>query len=94
MLEKVYRFFHDLTERITGMNTRAPEIRMETISGPSIRAAVVSTRAQMLAHSKVRTTHWERESGFFIGWYVKSRDSKCGLSVVCFESLWLLVTLC
>ena len=65
--KKVYLFFQDLTERITGMNTRAPEIRMETISGPSMRAAVVNTRAQMLAHRSVRTTHWERESGFFIG---------------------------
>lgn len=67
-MEKVYRFFQDLTERITGMNTRAPEIKTETIKGPSIRAAVVNTRAQILAHSNVRMTHWERESGFFMGW--------------------------
>lgn len=68
MLEKVYRFFQDLTERITGMNTKAPEIRIDTISGPSMRAAVVNTKAQILAHNRVRITHWERVSGFFIGW--------------------------
>jgi len=55
---------------MTGINTRAPDNKMVTMSGPSMRGEEVSTRKQRAAQQRVSTMHWDWVSGFFItGFY-------------------------
>lgn len=56
----------DFIDLVIGMKTNAPDIRMATISGPSMRGAVVSTKKQSKAQKRVRMMHWLWVSGFFI----------------------------
>ena len=46
-----------------GMKTRAPDMIMVTISGPSIRGEEVMTIKQRAAQNRVRSTHWVFVSG-------------------------------
>ena len=56
-----------LNDLITGIKTRAPEIRIITTSGPSMRGAEVRITKQSAAQNRVRMTHWVLVSGFLIG---------------------------
>ena len=49
-----------------GINTKAPEISIMTMSGPSILGVEVRTRKHRAAQQRVRTTHWVWLSGFLI----------------------------
>ena len=64
-MKKCYLFlaFIDL---MTGMKTKAPEMRMVTIRGPSTRGAEVSTMKQSAAQNSVSRTHCVFVSGFRI----------------------------
>ena len=46
-----------------GMKTRAPDMIMVTISGPSMRGEEVMTIKQRAAQNRVRSTHWVFVSG-------------------------------
>ena len=46
-----------------GMKTRAPDMIMVTISGPSIRGEEVMTIKQRAAQNRVSSTHWVFVSG-------------------------------
>ena len=49
-------FFLLLNDLAMGMNTKAPDKRIDTISIPSIRGEAVSIKKQSAAHKKMRTT--------------------------------------
>ncbi len=55
-----------LSDLMTGINTKAPEISIMTMSGPSILGVEVRTRKHKAAQQRVRTTHWVWLSGFLI----------------------------
>lgn len=49
-----------------GINTKAPEMRIMRMSGPSILGVEVRTRKQRAVQQRVRMTHWVWLSGFLI----------------------------
>ena len=49
-----------------GMKTKAPDMIMVTISGPSMRGDEVITIKHSAAQKRVRRTHWVLVSGFRI----------------------------
>ena len=53
---RVYLFLL-LRDLITGINTKAPDMRIIMTSGPSILGVEVSTKKQSAAQHKVSTTH-------------------------------------
>ena len=58
-----------------GINTNAPEIRIATMSGPSIRGAEVNTKKQSKAQKRVRMMHCVWVSGFLMV-YGSDRNKK------------------
>lgn len=72
----LFRTFIDL---MTGMKTRAPEMRMVTIRGPSMRGAEVSTIKQSAAQKRVSRTHWVLVRGLRIRWILKKKHRLCRL---------------
>lgn len=50
------------------MKTKAPDIRIVTITGPSIRETDTSTTYTNAAHKRTMHIIWERESGRFMGY--------------------------
>ncbi len=78
-MKKCYLFlaFIDL---MTGMKTKAPEMRMVTIRGPSTRGAEVSTMKQSAAQNRVSRTHWVLVRGLRIKWILKKKHRSCSFS--------------
>lgn len=54
-----------------GMKTRAPDMMMVTISGPSIWGDDVMTTKQSAAQNRVSRTHWVFVSGFLMAGFFK-----------------------
>jgi hypothetical protein len=70
-----------LNDLITGINTRAPEIRIITTRGPSMRGVEVRITKQSAAQNRVRMTHWVLVSGFLmvfkqVGFINKKAENK------------------
>ena len=55
-----------LSDLMTGINTKAPEMRIMRMSGPSIFGVEVRTKKHRAAQHRVRMTHWVWLSGFLI----------------------------
>ena len=73
---EMFIYFPLFNALATGMHTNAPEIMIDTISGPSMRGVVVMTRKQSDAQSKIKTAHCGLVRDFRMKYWIKKASEQ------------------